>query len=410
MTGELCTTPFGSFALDRMPVDRTGTLRAWDGADLLLLDAVSQLTGGSVGGSVGGSDRKQLRVAIFGDNFGALSIALNHLETWTVTDSLVADRARRANRSRNGLDRDSRRLSSVTSGVELVAALGGPVDVVVWNVERETQVLSHVASLVSAICHGSSVVFAAGMDKNLPPKTAEILRKLGDVTTHPGRRKAHLFELRPTAGSTQLDPYVPTSPVVVDVPEYQLRLAAGPGVFSADRFDLGTRLLAEEVIALPEILPDALEVVDLGCGSGALGMLALRALPEANVHFIDESAHAVATAEQNVVLNASTLGPSDSLRSPLDRSRFLQSDIFASTDLPEIDLVLCNPPFHHANAMNDEVAWQMFQQSQRVLRPGGELWVVANRHLGYHDKLARIFEATAQMSSHPKFVVIAART
>jgi 23S rRNA (guanine1835-N2)-methyltransferase len=393
MSADQCDTPFGTLVLDRLPIDRTGTLRAWDGADLLLLDFVSGL-----------GLTREARIAVFGDNFGALSIALEQFETWMVADSIVAERAIRANRDRNGLNRSARRVSCAISGPALAAALGGPVDVVVWNVERENAVLAHIASLVSSISHPATVVIAAGMDKNLPPKTADVLRQLGDVTTHPGRRKAHLFELRPRAGATTFNPFSPPSLPTVDVPEYDLQLTSGPGVFSADRFDLGTRLLADEVAALPEILPDALEIVDLGCGSGALGMLALRALPEANVHFIDESAHAVATSERNVRLNAATLGPN-----ALERSRFVQSDVFVNTDLPEIDLVLCNPPFHHANAMNDEVAWQMFQQSQRVLRPGGELWVVANRHLGYHDKLARIFEATAQVASHPKFVVIAGR-
>jgi 23S rRNA (guanine1835-N2)-methyltransferase len=393
MSAEHCETPFGTFVLDRLPVDRSGNLRAWDGADVLLLDFAASL----------GLDRRA-RIAVFGDNFGALTIALEQFETTMVADSMAAERAVRANRDRNGLNRSARRVSCAVSGPDLVEALGGPVDVVIWNVERENALLTHIASLLPFISHTSTVVLAAGMDKILPPKTADVLRQLGEVTTHPGRRKAHLFELRSRPGSTGLNAFTAPPPTRIEISDYNLQVTSGPGVFSADSFDLGTRLLADEVAALPEILPDALEVVDLGCGSGVLGMLALRALPEANVHFVDESAHAVATSKRNVELNETTLG-----RNARERSRFVQSDVFANTDLPEIDLVLCNPPFHHANAMNDEVAWQMFQQSQRVLRPGGELWVVGNRHMGYHDKLARIFEATAQVASHPKFVVIAGR-
>ncbi len=392
MSADLCQTSFGSFHLERLPVDRSGTLRAWDGADLLLLDFVAGL-----------NLQSSARVAVVGDNFGALSIALQQFNPIMIVDSKVAERAIQSNRNRNGLDLRPSFFSSTLSASQLQAAVGAPVDVVVWNVDKVTDTVSHLAALLPAISHGHTVVFAAGMDKHLPPKTADVLRRHGVVTTHPGRRKAHLFELRPNPGSGFASvPIVQEPPVLV--PEHQLVLHSGPGVFSADRFDLGTRLLAEQVADLREILPDAREVLDLGCGTGALGMLALRALPKAQVHFVDESARAVAAAKRNVEVNAATLGTN-----ALSRSNFIQSDVLHHVDVPEMDLVLCNPPFHYGNAMNDEIAWQMFLQSHRALAPGGELWVVANRHLGYHDKLARLFEATAQMSSHPKFVVIAAR-
>jgi 23S rRNA (guanine1835-N2)-methyltransferase len=393
-----CQTPFGMFTFVRWPTDHTGTLRAWDGADLLLLDSVSAYLPGPV-----------RRVVVIGDRFGALSISLQDIDPWIVSASATANRAIRGNRSRNGLDAPPRFVSGAISGPELLDVIGGPADLVVWNIERETDTVHHVASLLSSISHESTVVFAAGLDKTLPPKTADILRTVGVVTTHPGRRKAHVFEIRPLEGMNGFAPYVRPEPKPVAVPDFTLSLATGPGVFSAERFDLGTRLLSEHVEIADQIVPDALQIVDLGCGSGALGMLALRALPSASVYFVDESAHAVEASRRNVRSNAATLGVN-----PEGRSQFLQSDVLADcTDPPfansDVDLVLCNPPFHHANAINDEIAWQMFVQSYDVLRPGGELWVVSNRHLGYHDKLSRIFEATMQMSSHPKFVVLAAR-
>ena len=72
------------------------------------------------------------------------------------------------------------------------------------------------------------------------------------------------------------------------------------------------------------------------------------------------------------------------------------------------DVIVCNPPFHQRGALTDAVAWQLFLDARSHLRSGGELWVVGNRHLGYHVKLARLFGRCRQVAAHPKFVVRAA--
>jgi 16S rRNA (guanine1207-N2)-methyltransferase len=51
----------------------------------------------------------------------------------------------------------------------------------------------------------------------------------------------------------------------------------------------------------------------------------------------------------------------------------------------------------------------MFQQARQALASGGELWIVGNRHLGYHVKLKRLFERVEQVAATPKFVVLRAR-
>ena len=45
---------------------------------------------------------------------------------------------------------------------------------------------------------------------------------------------------------------------------------------------------------------------------------------------------------------------------------------------------------------------------ERTLRRGGELWVIGNRHLGYHVKLRRLFGNSEVVASDPKFVVLKA--
>jgi 16S rRNA (guanine1207-N2)-methyltransferase len=72
------------------------------------------------------------------------------------------------------------------------------------------------------------------------------------------------------------------------------------------------------------------------------------------------------------------------------------------------DLVLNNPPFHQQNTVGDAIAWKMFVEARRVLIPGGELWVVGNRHLAYHASLKKLFGGCELIASNRKFVVLRA--
>ncbi len=65
-------------------------------------------------------------------------------------------------------------------------------------------------------------------------------------------------------------------------------------------------------------------------------------------------------------------------------------------------------PFHPAQLVGDFLAWRMFQQARAALTEQGELWLVGNRHLGYHVKLKRLFRRVEQIAATPKFVVLMA--
>src|SRR3954469_2181337 len=73
-----------------------------------------------------------------------------------------------------------------------------------------------------------------------------------------------------------------------------LRIALGPGVFVPRR---RTEVLVEEAVALAQ--PGAV-VVDLCCGSGALGVAVATAVADVGLHAADVDPAAVACARSNV--------------------------------------------------------------------------------------------------------------
>lgn len=75
-----------------------------------------------------------------------------------------------------------------------------------------------------------------------------------------------------------------------------------------------------------------------------------------------------------------------------------------------LDVVLCNPPFHQQQVVGDFLAWRMFLQARAALVTGGALYIVGNRHLGYHTKLSRLFRGVEQVAATPKFVILKARS
>ncbi|MBW8887922.1 MAG: methyltransferase [Fibrobacteres bacterium] len=136
-----------------------------------------------------------------------------------------------------------------------------------------------------------------------------------------------------------------------------------PGVFAYRGTDAGTALLARHV-------PDCtgLRVLDLCCGSGALGLAAF-ARGAADVLALDASATAIACGARNFA-EAGLPG------------RVLCADA-ASAPAGQFDLVLANPPFHEGAATDYTLPARMIECIASALRDGGEAWVVANQFLDY---------------------------
>jgi 16S rRNA (guanine1207-N2)-methyltransferase len=176
-----------------------------------------------------------------------------------------------------------------------------------------------------------------------------------------------------------------------EIPADELIVSAHGGAFAGATLDLGTRFL---LTFLPEMRADAAAAIDLGSGTGLLATSLALARPELHVVAIDQSVAAVASTQETAEANG--VGA---------RVIAVREDALTNQPTASADLIVCNPPFHSGATVHAGVALRMLADARRVLRPGGELWVVFNTHLGYRDYLSHTVGPTRQAGRNSKFTV-----
>lgn len=358
-------------ALRRRPDVEGPGLVAVDAADRLLLDESAAARASAPGA-----------VVVIGDAYGALTLAACHdgaADVRVHQDALTGERALAANAADLGL--------TGFRSLPLTADLVRDARVVLLRLPRSLDALRDIAGLVAAHAHPDVVVFGGGRLKHMSVAMNEVLSRFFarlDVT-HARQKSRVLVARHPHDG---FDPQ-PTTAEVDGV-----RICAFGGAFAGAKLDIGTRLL---LAALPDTPPGGTAddpLIDLACGTGVIGAaLALRH-PSAFVHASDQSALAVASAEQTALANGVA-----------DRMRVVRDDALGSLGDASASFIALNPPFHSGAAVTDRVAPHLFADAARVLRPGGELWCVWNSPLGYRSTLERLVGETRQMARDPKFTV-----
>ncbi|GAA3251107.1 methyltransferase [Streptomyces labedae] len=372
------TTPWGEPALSRFPEDPRDRLRAWDASDEYLLRHLAERQPPLSGA-----------VVVVGDRWGALVTALAAHRPTQITDSWLGQEATRANLARNGVEPGTVRLLTTRD------APPERTDVLLVRVPKSLALLEDQLLRLAPSVHADTVVVGTGMVKEIHTSTLKLFERiLGPTRTSLAEKKARLILCTPDPSLVRPPnpwPYRYTLPEDVG-PVSGRTVVNHAGVFCADRLDIGTRFFLRHLPA-----GGGGRVVDLGCGNGVVGTAMALADPKAEVLFVDESFQAVASAQDTYRANDVS-----------GHAEFRVGDGLTGVPSGSVDLVLNNPPFHSHQATTDATAWRMFTGARRTLRPGGELWVVGNRHLGHHVKLRRLFGNSEVVASDPKFVVLRA--
>ncbi|MBH3427024.1 methyltransferase [Pseudomonas alkylphenolica] len=371
----LLTSPFAELDLLRQPEQANDPLQAFDAADEYLLEHLAEQAPSAA-----------TRVLVLNDSFGALGISLSrYMNVISSGDSHLARLALEKNLVRNGQPFDS------VPFIPASAHWQGPFDCVLLRVPKTLALLEEqLIRLHSHLAPGTQVV-AGAMIKHLPRAAGDLLEKyIGPVQASLAKKKARLL----IATAQDKGPFVSPYPTRYTLDTPRLELLNHANVFCREGLDIGTRAFLPH---LPDNLGSA-RVADLGCGNGVLAIASALNNPQAQYTLVDESYMATQSALENW---HAALG---------DREVNVRADDgLAAQPAQSLDVVLCNPPFHQQQVVGDFLAWRMFQQAREALVVGGALYIVGNRHLGYHSKLARLFRGVEQVAATPKFVVLKAR-
>jgi len=391
-------TAWGQYTLHRFPLLKNDSLRAWDAADEYLLRYFSENT---IADST--KNKGKHSVLLVNDAFGALAVSLHEMSPDCWSDSYLSQLATNYNLHHSQLAFQPRFIPSTE-----LPTVERPYDVVVIKIPKTMALLEDQLIRLKAYISSDTRIVAAAMTKHIHSSTLKLFEKIiGSTTTSLAVKKARLIFSKYEIKEQFVTPVYPKT---YPLKEFDITLTNHANVFAKDKLDRGAQLLIQQFKALPNpvepiepteqapIQTKTQKVVDLGCGNGVLGIVAQHYLPTSQLCFIDESYMAIASAKASYHKNY-----------PDQQADFLIGNGLSDYQPDTIDLILCNPPFHQEHTVGEHLAWKMFQQSLLCLKRGGQLWIVANRHLNHHSKLKRLFGNSHLIASNKTFVVLAAK-
>ncbi|MEZ5384281.1 MAG: methyltransferase [Prosthecobacter sp.] len=169
------------------------------------------------------------------------------------------------------------------------------------------------------------------------------------------------------------------------------RFWSRPGLFSWDRIDEGSALLAEH---LPKTLRG--NVADLGCGWGFLSDHLLRECHDIDsLDIYDADADCFECARRNLGLVMTKI-----------KAKPHWQDATVAIGSRRFDAIVMNPPFHEGKHADSLIGLKFIATAAQALRSHGDLWLVANRQLPYENLLNETFASVEKIIESGNFKVI----
>ena len=224
-----------------------------------------------------------------------------------------------------------------------------------------------IALALRALAPGGSLTVLAPKDKG-GSRIAKELKAFGCDVVETSRRHHRICTCARPAGLAGLAEALGEGGPRLDE---ALGLWTWPGVFSWNRLDPGSALLEQNLPALSG------RGADFGCGIGILTRAILASPKVEHLAMIDIDRRAVDMAARNI---------------DDPRAELRWADIRNGAGPKGLDFVVMNPPFHDGGAEDQSLGQAFIRRAAETLRPGGVLWIVANRHLPYEAVLKTQFK------------------
>lgn len=376
---KIWNSPAGELRLKRYPFAGEKSHQAWDAADELIAVRFP---------------KQAQPVLIVGEAFGVLGTLWGKAKISALSDSFLEFEALNENRKLNP-DRTEGTVSRIKS-TQSEADQGEPAffKKIIIRLPKSLELLDTYIRLSLKHAADGAEIWLGGMDKRWNRGVVGVTERLLEtVTIFPFERHARWIQYRKKASADKMPAAARVSAIEWDLERYPISILSAPSVFSSAVLDSGTAAFVED---FPESAAEtSTTIVDLGCGSGILGLCAAYNNPEAKVIFTDESFLAIENAKSNYELNKLST-----------EAVFLITNGAIGLADESVDLVLCNPPFHYQNIQSREPAEFLFNEARRILKPGGTIQIVGNSHLGYHKLLPNYFSLVKEVFRDNKFTVL----
>jgi len=274
---------------------------------------------------------------------------------------------------------------------DALPAAGFPLVLVLPPRQRE-EARALLAKACMAVAAGGIVIASVANDEGAKSREADLRQLAGSVTTL-SKHHCRVFWTRPDAAfdaallAQWAKADAPRLQKSADVPGDGFRTR--PGVFAWDRVDAASKMLAD---ALPADLRG--RVADFGAGWGYLSLQVLaRCRQVTSLDLYEADARALALADDNLA----------DAHLPVhchwqDVSRGVGE---------RFDAIVCNPPFHAlGRGDRPDIGRAFIAAAANALKQGGQLWLVANRHLPYEQALGDGFVQVNTIAQSGGFKIV----
>lgn len=165
------------------------------------------------------------------------------------------------------------------------------------------------------------------------------------------------------------------------------------GVFSKDHIDEGTHILIKNIVKNINI--NNLNVLDLGCGYGVIGIILKTIQNNINIYFSDINTRSLELSIENLKLNN------------ISDYKIYKSDLFENIS-ENFDLIISNPPIRTGK----ENIFKLYEQSFEHLNDNGMfICVIMTKHgaKSTQKKLEQIYKNVTCLSIENGFRVYLAK-